>query len=181
MFRKLMPLGLLFALGSFALTGAGQGPSSKSKHGKPKIDPALAAAAKPLATTGCDDSLSQHVYNPQRLQVVEKCIAVTGTIHHVKKEPDGDEHIQLTLDSGFSGLLNDKNNSAQATCLVVEPICQNAVTQTDAMAICRDFHSDVDIPKKGAHVRVLGAYVWDTESGHGWMEIHPVTTIEVIE
>lgn len=87
MFRKLMPLGLLFVLVSFALTGAGQGPSSKSKHGKPKIDPALAAAAKPLVTTGCDDSLSQHVYNPQRLQVVEKCIAVTGTIHHVKKEP----------------------------------------------------------------------------------------------
>jgi len=181
MFRKPMPLGLLFALVSLALTSAGQGSSSKSKHSKPKIDPALAAAAKPLVTIGCDDSLSQHVYNPQRIQVVEKCIAVTGTIHHVKKEQDGDEHIQLTLDSGFSGLLNDKNNAAQATCLVVEPICQNAVTQPDAMAACRDFHSDVDIPKKGAHVRVLGSYVWDTESGHGWMEIHPATKIEVIE
>jgi len=171
-----MPLGLLFALISFALTVAGQGPSSKPKHSKPKIDPALVAAAKPLVTPGCDESLLQHIYNPQRLQVVEKCIAVTGTIHHVKKEPDGDEHIQLTLDPDFSGLLNERN-SAQATCLVVEPICQNSVTQSDAMAACRDFHSDVDIPKKGAHVRVLGSYVWDTESGHGWMEIHPVTSI----
>lgn len=37
MFRKPMPLGLLFALVSLALTSAGQGSSSKSKHSKPKI------------------------------------------------------------------------------------------------------------------------------------------------
>ena len=181
MFLKLKLFALVFALLTFALVGAGQGPSN-AKHGtsaRPKVDPALAAAAKPLATTGCDDSLWQHVYHPQRLVVVEKCISVTGTVHHGKKEPDGDEHIQVLVDSSFSGLLNDKNNSAQQGSLVIEPICQNAVTQTDAMAACRDFHSDVDIPKKGARVRVLGSYVWDTESGHGWMEIHPVTKIDV--
>jgi hypothetical protein len=32
----------------------------------------------------------------------------------------------------------------------------------------------------GKHVRVKGTYVWDSEPGHGWMEIHPVTNIEVI-
>lgn len=180
---KLKPFALVFALLTFALVGAGQGPSN-AKHGtsaKPKVDPALAAAAKPLATTGCDDTLWQHVYHPQRLVVVEKCISVTGTIHHGKKEPDGDEHIQVQVDSAFSGLLNDKNNTVQQSSLVIEPICQNAVTQTDAMAACRDFHSDVDIPKKGERVRVLGSYVWDTESGHGWMEIHPVTKIDIIQ
>lgn len=180
-FSKLKPLALLLTLLAFALTGASQGHKSKGgTSSKPKIDPALAAAAKPLVSTGCDAALWQHVYHPQRLQVVEKCISVTGTIHHAKKEPDGDEHIQVELDPDFSGLLNDKNNTVQHSCLVVEPICQNAVTQTDAMAACRDFHSDVDIPKKGTRVRILGSYVWDTEAGHGWMEIHPVTKIEVI-
>jgi len=40
--------------------------------------------------------------------VVEKCSAVTGTIHHVKREADGDDHIQLKLDPEFPDLLNDK-------------------------------------------------------------------------
>jgi hypothetical protein len=173
---------LLLALFTFALTGASQGSKSKgSASSKPKIDPALAAAAKPFVSSGCDATLWQHVYHPQRLTVVENCISVAGVIHHAKKEPDGDEHIQLQLDADFPGLLNDKNNTVQASCLVIEPICQNVVTQADAMASCRDFHSDVDMPKKGAHVRVLGSYVWDTEAGHGWMEIHPVTKIDVIQ
>jgi hypothetical protein len=140
----------------------------------------LAAAAKQFVATGCDDSLWQHVYHPQRLQVVEKCIAVTGTVHHVKKEADGDDHIQLQLDTQFASLLNDRNKTAQADCLILEPICENPVTQADAITACRDFHSSVEVPSKGTHVRVLGSYVLDTEKpGHGWMEIHPVTSIEV--
>ena len=147
------------------------------------VDSALAAAAKQFVATGCDDSLWEHVYHPQRLAVVEKCIAVTGIIHHVKKEPDGDEHIQLQLDSQFEGLLNDRNRTAQAGCLILEPICQNPVTQADAVKACRDFHSAVELPtEKHAHVKVLGSYILDTEKpGHGWMEIHPVTRIEVVQ
>jgi len=178
---RLVPL--LVVLLALAPNAGGQGPSkhAPSKHGQqPKIDPALVAAANPFVASGCDATLWDHVYHPQRLKVVEKCLSVTGTIHHVKGEADGDDHIQLELDSEFSGLLNDRNKNAQAGCLVVEPICQKAVTQADAVDACRDFHSDVEVPKKGAHVRVLGSYVWDTEAGHGWMEIHPVTKIEVI-
>ena len=94
--------------------------------------------------------------------------------------PRGDDHIQLELDSQYANLLNDRNKKAQAGSLVIEPICQNAVTQTDAQEACRDFHSAVDVPAKGSHVWVLGSYVWDSEAGHGWMEIHPLTKIEVI-
>ncbi len=142
---------------------------------------AFVTASKDFVTTGCDDSLWDHVYHPQRLVKIQKCIAVTGTIHHVKKEADGDDHIQLTLDDQFAGLLNDRNKAGQAGCLILEPVCQNAVTQADAIEPCRDFHSDVDVPKKGQHVHVLGSYVLDSEKpGHGWMEIHPVTSIEVI-
>ncbi len=159
---------------------SGHGTSSHAKN-QQTVDPALAAAAKQFVATGCDPTLWDHVYHPQRLLVVEKCISVTGTIFHVKKEADGDDHIQLKLDTEYEKLLNDRNKAAQADCLVIEPICEHAVTQPDAKAACQDFHSTLEIPAKGAHVKVLGLYVWDTENpGHGWMEIHPVSSISVI-
>lgn len=167
---------------SLCLTASGQLPktihSTKSKATQPSgVPAAFKAAAKSFVANGCDASLWQHVYHPQRLKVVEKCIAVTGTIHHVKREADGDDHIQLKLDPESTNLLNDKNTQVQAGCLVVEPVCQGPVTQADAQAACRDFHSAVEVFPKGKHVRVLGSYVFDSEANHGWMEIHPVTAI----
>ncbi len=53
--------------------------------------------------------------------------------------------------------LAGRNNAAQAECLVVEPICQNAVTQAGAQEACRDFHSAVEVPAKGARVKVWGS------------------------
>src|SRR5712692_1968056 len=104
-------LSLMVVLLTFAFAGAAQGPSkhpAPSKHAHPlQIDPALVAAAKPFVVSGCDATLWDHVYHPQRLKVVEKCLSVTGTIHHVKGEADGDDHIQLELDSEFSGLLDE--------------------------------------------------------------------------
>src|SRR5712692_641359 len=113
-------------------TGSASKRSSATHTKKSGVDPALAAAAKPFVATGCDPLLWKHVYHLQRLQVVETCIAVTGTIHHVKKEADGDDHIQLTLDPQSAGLLNGRNKTAQANSLIVEPVCQGAVTQPDA-------------------------------------------------
>lgn len=158
-----------------------EGAATSSRSHQAGIDPALAEAAKSFVATGCDDSLRAHVYHPQRLKVVEKCISVTGIIHHIKKEADGDDHIQVRLDPEFANLLNARNKAAQAASLVVEPICQNPVTQADAQTACRDFHSSVEVPPKGSHVRVLGSYVLDSEARHGWMEIHPVTSIEVVQ
>jgi hypothetical protein len=61
---------------------------------------------------------------------------------------------------------------------VLQPICVGTVTQPDAKASCQAFTNQVAIPKKGDHVAVTGTFVHDVEPGHGWMEIHPVTTIE---
>jgi len=178
--RFFTSLGILVV--ALCLAASGQAPaashSPKSKATQPSgVPAAFKAAAKNFVADGCDASLWQHVYHPQRLKVVEKCIAVTGTIHHVKREADGDDHIQLKLDPEFAALLNDRNTQAQAGCLVVEPVCQGPVTQADAQAACRDFHSPVEVFAKGKHVRILGSYVLDSEANHGWMEIHPVTAI----
>jgi hypothetical protein len=127
----------------------------------------------------CDSSLWEHVYHSYRLKVVEKCKSVTGLIELLRKEADGDYHILLRLDEGQDNLLNDNNYTKQKGCLVLEPVCVNKVTQIDAIESCKDFINNVYIPKKNEHVKVTGSYVLDSE--HGWMEIHPVSKIEVLQ
>jgi len=148
-------------------------------------------ATTPVAgSTGCDESLWNHVYNPQRLIVKQKCITVTGTIvdatagkqtDGVRHEADGDTHGWLKLDPQFTNLLNAGNMSAEGGNLVFEIVCKFPVTQADAKATCPlTYHTSVQIPVVGSHVSVVGSYVQDTNHSK-WMEIHPVTSIEVIQ
>lgn len=130
-----------------------------------------------VATSPCDASLWNHVYHPARLKVIEPCGLVSGTIDAVKPEKDGDYHIRLKLDQQYSSLANEKNKSGQGGDLVLEPVCEHAVSQEDAIAACEGFLGSVSMPHVGDHVEVIGSYVLDQE--HGWMEIHPVSSITV--
>jgi hypothetical protein len=147
----------------------------------------LSASAQ--STSTCDTTLWVHVYNPKRLIIHDACISVTGTIvdatHGKRKdglrhEGDGDTHGWLKLDPMFKGLVNAGNVSDEDGNLVFEVICKYRVTQKDAIAPCRAFTSSVVIPPVGSHVRITGSYVQDQEHAK-WMEIHPVTKIEVLE
>ena len=130
-----------------------------------------------VASTGCDDSLWDHVYNPQRLVVKQKCVTVSGTVHIVRPEKDGDVHMRLTLDPQFSSMLNAINNSRQNGALVIEPMCDHTPTQTDAISSCQGFTQHFSALTEGAHVKVTGSYVEDQDPGHGWREIHPITSV----
>lgn len=130
----------------------------------------------------CDESLWAHVYHPARLHDPDPnqhhhCMTVTGVVAAVVKEADGDDHIRLQLDVGQPAIINDKNRSDQGGNLVVEPMCVGAVTQEDAKAACASYTNQVAIPHAGDHVTVVGVYSFDSE--HGWMEIHPVTSINI--
>ena len=125
----------------------------------------------------CDQSLWNHVYHPQRLQIIDDCKTVLGIIESKKSEPDGDYHIRLKLDPQFSSLINFANVNGQHGDLVVEPICQHSITESIAAALaCTNFHQNINIPEIGSHVNVIGSYVLDKEH-NGWTEIHPVTII----
>lgn len=134
---------------------------------------------KPTPQRTCDQTLWKHVYRPSRLKIIDQCRNVTGIIEVIREEKDGDEHILLKLDSEFSNLINAENVREQQGDLVLEPVCVGPVTQKDAIWACSGYKSPIKVPPIGTHVRVTGSYVSDLQH-NGWMEIHPVSSIETI-
>ena len=153
-------------------------PSTTTNLPSPSSSPSLISPSSSSSSVqNCDQSLWQHIYNPNRLQIVNPCMSVTGTIDSIRVEKDGDYHIRLKVDAQFSNLINQANIEGQYGDLVLEPICQKPVKQPDAIAACANFHQNINIPPVGSHVNVTGSYVLDKEHGR-WAEIHPVNSIE---
>ena len=127
---------------------------------------------------GCNSETLNHVYSPDRLQVLNSCQTVTGTVVRNLQEPDGDTHIRLQLDSAYTGLLNNYNYQDQKGTLILEIVCAYSVTQGDAVSACQGYTNHVTIPSAGQHISVVGQYVTDLD--HGWNEIHPVYSVTVL-
>lgn len=127
------------------------------------------------------ESLQRHIYKPERLVPVKGCITLTGQIIARVTEADGDLHYRLKLDEGQGdGLINAKNvTKTQKDFLILEPICIGKVTQASAMRACEGFRQQITLPRKGDRVSVTGIHVLDKE--HGWLEIHPVTKITILD
>ena len=156
--------------------GTGCGKSSSSAGGP--TAPATNAAS-PAIQPQCDPSLWAHVYDPGRLQIKQTCQTVTGVIMEQHANDDGDIDMRLALDAQYESLLNEGNRTALNGWLQTEAICQAAVQpdSPDAAKACGTFRGAVPVPSVGAHVRVTGTYVLDTH--HGWMELHPISVLEV--
>ena len=60
------------------------------------------------------DSISSHVYNAYRLNVIRACITASGIVDRVLQEADGDYHVRLALDPQYSNLTNGRQNSRVA-------------------------------------------------------------------
>jgi hypothetical protein len=147
-------------------------------------------ATPPQDTQGasCDMSLWAHVYHGRflsaedRLQVINPCLTVSGTVVDARREADGDWHVQLDLDPEFSSLVNQVNLERQQGYLVLEPMCSNPVTQIDTLeeGVCDDFGQTIFTADLIGHrVAATGAYVIDRQ--HGWTELHPVTSIVPVQ
>ena len=132
-----------------------------------------------VETVQCDPILWEHVYRHQRLNIIELCAQVTGTIENIRAEKDGDYHVRLALDSQYKDMINQANVEQQHGDIVLETICQNPVEQADAVESCQGFGDIINIPPVGTHVKVTGSYVLDLEHS-SWAEIQPVSSIEVI-
>lgn len=133
-----------------------------------------------FAVMPCNATLWNHVYNKQRLHIIQPCTVVTGKVEEIRKEHDGDWHTLVKLDPGFESMLNAKNMSNEKGDLVVEPMCAGTVKQQDTLdaKVCGNFTQKFPALKIGNCVKVTGAFVLDAEHGHN--EIHPVTSVEAI-
>ena len=118
------------------------------------------------------------------MRACEGSVTVTGVIFFDGFEKDGDRHLRLKPDPEYESLLVEANISVQHGGLVVEPMCAKAPTQRDTIqeGVCVQFSQRLYDPAtmKNTHVSVTGAFVYDTETGHHWNEIHPVVGIRVI-
>jgi hypothetical protein len=86
------------------------------------------------------DSISSHVYNPYRLNVINACTTASGVVENVFKEVDGDYHLRLALDNQYGNLTNTANVNYQYGDLVVEIICALPITQSDAVSACQKLY-----------------------------------------
>jgi len=129
-----------------------------------------------LPTSECDASLWDHTYEKQRLHVIAPCVAVEGKVVNVRQAEDGDLHISLNPDR--KSVLNLVNVVHAHRTLVAESVCEHAPEDDSARNACGNFHPQITAPRIGDHVRVVGAYVTDTDNG--WNEIHPVSRIELL-
>lgn len=185
---------LLVPVVALALIAAGCSSENESSTGGSSASPTVTAntgapgaagteapaieVSKPAVTAAARACLSQpmlHVYNPDRLKVLNPCVTVAGTIDLIRSEADGDYHVRVRLDPGqLCGNLNclDAGNiSQQAGDLVVEPVCEHAISQADAVSACSGYQNTLAVPPVGTHTTVTGPWVLDQD--HGWNEIHP--------
>jgi hypothetical protein len=128
--------------------------------------PAIAVVPPQSSNPACrqGDPLAK-VYHPQRLQVIQRCALVTGTVTRIRHEADGDDHVSVKLDAAYANLINARNRTAQAGALVAEIIPADQAT--------------VKAPRVGDRVELVGPYVLDRD--HGWLEIHPAWGLRVIK
>ena len=129
-----------------------------------------------LTAESCDASLWKHVYQPERLRVIETCTAVEGRVVSVRQARDGDLHI--ALDPDHKSAVNLANALHDEGDLIVEIVCEHSAEDDAPKSACSGFVSKVTPPKTGDRIRVTGAYVTDIE--YGWNEIHPATRIEIL-
>jgi len=141
--------------------------------------PSPGAGSTSSTTCGDPASISSHVYNPYRLQIVKPCIFASGTVDRVIEEADGDVHLRTNLDQAYSNLTNSGNQGyPQYGDLVVEIICVNTPSQPDAIPACQNYTNQITVPTAGQHITITGPYVLDTDH-YDWAEIHPVYSLVI--
>jgi len=141
---------------------------------------AIRSGSPPSGNSSCrdPDSISSHVYNPYRLNVIKSCVTASGVVENVFDEADGDYHVRLALDSQYSNLTNSANDQYQYGDLIVEIICALPITQSDAVSACQNYTNNITIPSVNDHITVTGPYVLDTNHSN-WAEIHPAYTLTI--
>jgi hypothetical protein len=103
------------------------------------------------------------VYHSYRLRVLATCRWFAGTVVAVRPEEDGDHHVDVMPDPGYSSFLNAGDARHQHGGLLLEIMPGQRLP----------------IPSEGEHISVFGTWVDDAD--HGWYEMHPVWAIRYLD
>lgn len=119
-----------------------------------------------------------HVYDPERLKVLNLCSRISGIVKKYESDDDGgsdgDFTFDVALDPEFKNFVNAENSKVWNGNIHVEIVCYNN-GRFFAFDECRDFPESlrVEPPKIGEHIWMEGQWVEDW--GHsGWTELHPL-------
>lgn len=153
--------------------------------GKPHAPTSASAAAKShtVRSRACEHNPRDGVQTPDRLQVLSPCAAFQGTVDQapVKYPPDSDVVFQVKPDPGYANMLNAQNRSEGGLHIEIVPRDQPGCTPGQPIHIddVPDLGTcsgrDLAAPALGAHVRIVGPWVFDRN--HGFYEIHPAWSI----
>ena len=110
-----------------------------------------------------------------------------GIVRAVKRESDGDLHVQVLVDASAQQFINARNTAAQHGALVLEiepwehgahtrAVDPTHVDQHAPALYCPAFCA----PVAGDRLRVTTAITTDNEPDHGWNEAHSPSDIQII-
>jgi hypothetical protein len=111
----------------------------------------------------CPSNALLGVYHAYRLTVLGTCTWFVGIVVKVTGEKDGDYHVNVAPDIGYSAFLNSGDRDHQGGALVTE-IMKGQV---------------LPIPSVGEHISLFGTWVLD--ENHGWNEMHPIWAIKDLD
>ncbi|MDX6505800.1 MAG: hypothetical protein QOG06_444 [Gaiellaceae bacterium] len=135
--------------------------------------------------TGCRTNPLGGVHSPDRLKLLDACRAIIGTVKEARPNPeDGDAVFNLAPERAYASMLNAQNVKEGGIHVEIVPADQPGCRKGERivhgtipdLGKCTGAH--VRLPRNGAHVRVVGAYVLDIDNA--WREIHPVWRITVV-
>jgi hypothetical protein len=109
----------------------------------------------------------QYVYDPARLRIMDTCVTVEGVVvSNIHKYADGDICFDVAIEPEYNNMLSIGSMVLRHGAIHVEIVPHDQGT--------------VVVPKKGDFVKIIGAWVIDTDHG-SYSEIHPAWYIEIIK
>jgi hypothetical protein len=126
------------------------------------------------------------VRRPGRFTEVAACVTFDGVVRAVKRESDGDLHIQVLVDAPAQRYLNARNMQAQHGALVLEIEPREHGARTRAADPTRvNTHPPAPYcpatctPVAGDRLHVTSAILTDNEADHGWNEAHSPNDLQI--
>lgn len=137
--------------------------TGRGRQDRPRRHPRSRYRQRAAAACPSRGRVLDGVYHPERLEVLNGCKRLGGTVLLVRGEEDGDLHFDVEVDRRYRRVLLPGNFGQQHGALVVEFMARDG--------------GHLPAPAVGDRVEMVGALVNDIQ--HRWAELHPVWAVRI--